>query len=87
LTLYFLLIFPITKLAVVLLFLTFPRTKLAVVLRVPTRQIADFSTFNVSNFPGLSAQQQRVTAADNICKSQDVFNKHNISIEDTFSFA
>jgi hypothetical protein len=55
-------------------------------LRVPTKQIGDFSNFNVRNASRPSASTRRVTAA-NICKSLDVFNKRNISLEDTFSIA
>jgi hypothetical protein len=43
--------------------------------------------FNVSNLSRLSPSTRCVTAANYIYKSPDVFNKHNISIEDTFSFA
>jgi hypothetical protein len=50
-------------------------------LRAPSKQIRDFLIFNVSNV------SRCVTAANNICKSVDVFNKHDISIEDTFYFA
>jgi hypothetical protein len=51
-------------------------------LRVPTKQLRDFSTFNVSSVSRLSPSPRCVTAA-NICKSLDVFNKHNISFADT----
>jgi hypothetical protein len=55
-------------------------------LLVPTKQIRDFSTFNVSNVSRLNPSTRCVTAANNICKSLDVFNKHNISLEGAFSF-
>jgi hypothetical protein len=54
-------------------------------LCVPTKQIRDFSTFNVSNISRLSHSTRCITAA-NICKALDVFSKHNITLEDTFSF-
>jgi hypothetical protein len=56
-------------------------------LRVPTKQIRDFSTFNFSNVSRLSLSTKSLTAANDICKSLDVFEKRNISFEDTFSFA
>jgi hypothetical protein len=56
-------------------------------LRVPTKQIRGFSTFNVSNASRRSPSTRCVTAANNIRKSPDLHNKHNISLEDTFSFA
>jgi hypothetical protein len=56
-------------------------------VRVPTEQIRDFSTFNVRNVSRLGPSTRCVTAANSICISPDVFNKHNISLEDTFSFA
>jgi hypothetical protein len=55
-------------------------------LRVATKQIRDFSTFNVSNVSILSPSTRCVTAANNISKSLDVFSKHNISLEDALSF-
>jgi hypothetical protein len=58
-----------------------------VALRVPTKQIRDFSNFNVSNVSRLIPLIRCVTAANNVCKSTEVFNKHNISLEDTFCFA
>jgi hypothetical protein len=54
-------------------------------LRVPTTQIRDISTFNVSIVSRLSPSTRRVTAA-NICRCLDVLNKQNIHLEDTFSF-
>jgi hypothetical protein len=56
-------------------------------LGVSTKQIRDFSTFDVGNVSRLSPSTRCVTVADNICKSVDVFNKHDITLEDTFSFA
>jgi hypothetical protein len=42
----------------------------------------------LETFPPLTPviSTRRVTAA-NICRSLDVFNKHNISLEDIYSFA
>jgi hypothetical protein len=45
----------------------------------------DFSAFNVSNVSRLVLTTRCVIAA-HICGSLDVFNKHNSSLEDTFSF-
>jgi hypothetical protein len=56
-------------------------------LRVPTKQIRDFSTFKVINVSRLNLSTRRVTVANSICRSLDVFSKHTNSIEDTFSFA
>jgi hypothetical protein len=56
-------------------------------LRVLTKQIRDFSTFNVSNVSWLSPLTGRVKAANNTYNSLEVFTKHNISLQDTFSFA
>jgi hypothetical protein len=56
-------------------------------LRVPTKQIRGHSIFNVSNVSKLSPSRRRVTAENNIRKSLDVFNKLNIFLEDTVSFA
>jgi hypothetical protein len=55
-------------------------------LRVPTKQIRYFSTFDIGNVSRFSLSTGCVTAANNICRSLDVFNTHNISIEGTFSF-
>jgi hypothetical protein len=55
-------------------------------LRVPTKRILYFSTFKASNISRLSPSTRRVMAENNICKSLDVFNKHNIPPEDTVSF-
>jgi hypothetical protein len=56
-------------------------------LRVPTEQISDLSTYNVSNVSTLSPSTRCVTPATNICKRLDIFNKRNICLQDTFSFA
>jgi hypothetical protein len=52
--------------------------------RVPTKQITDFSTFNVSTVSRFSPSTRCVTTADRISKSLDVFNEDNISREDTY---
>jgi hypothetical protein len=54
--------------------------------RVPTKQIRDFSIFNDNNASKLSPSTNCVTSADRVCRSLDVFIKHTISLEDTFSF-
>jgi hypothetical protein len=56
-------------------------------LRVPTKQIRDFSTYNVSNVRRFSRSTTYVATANGMYRSLDFFNKPNISIEDTFSFA
>jgi hypothetical protein len=56
-------------------------------LRVSNKQFRDFSTYKVSNVSTLSPSTRCVTAAKNISKYMDVYNKHNISFENTFSFA
>jgi hypothetical protein len=58
-----------------------------IIICVPTKQIRDFSTFKASNVSRLTPSTRCVTAANKICRSLDVFSKHAISIEDTFSFA
>jgi hypothetical protein len=55
-------------------------------LHVPTKQIRDFSTCSVGNFTRLGPSTRYVTAAKT-SENLDVFNKHNISLENTFSFA
>jgi hypothetical protein len=47
-------------------------------LRVSTKQIKGFSTLNVSNVSTLSPSASCVIAAHSVCKSLDVFNKHNV---------
>jgi hypothetical protein len=54
-------------------------------LLVTTKKIKDISTLNVSNVSRHSPSTRCVTAASNICKSLDVFSKHNISLEGIFS--
>jgi hypothetical protein len=54
-------------------------------LHVPTKQIRDFSTFKASYVSRLSPSTRCVTAVNRICRSLDVFRKHTISSEDTFS--
>jgi hypothetical protein len=54
-------------------------------LRVPTKHIRDFSTLNVSNVTRVSPSARSFMAANNIYKSLEIFNKHNISFEDTIS--
>jgi hypothetical protein len=68
---------PGDKIWTIYLLLTFSRTKLTVVL-LWILLIAVMS---------ISPSARRVTAVNNIGKSLDVFNKHNISLQDTFSFA
>jgi hypothetical protein len=54
--------------------------------RVPTKQIRDVYNFNLSTVSRSSPLTRYITAA-HICKSSEIFNKHNISLEDTLSFA
>jgi hypothetical protein len=56
-------------------------------LQVPTEEIGDFSTLNITDVSRLSPSTRCVTTTNNICKSLDVFNKHTISLEDTLFFA
>jgi hypothetical protein len=56
-------------------------------LCVTTEQIGGFPNFNASNVSSLSPSIGRVTAANNVRKSLDVFKKHNISFEDILFFA
>jgi hypothetical protein len=76
---YFLLTFSRTTLAVVLLWIllvsVYPLSKLETFPPLKSVMSQDFS---------LSARC--ITAANNICKSLYIFNKHNISLEDAFSF-
>jgi hypothetical protein len=55
-------------------------------LHVPAKQIRNFSTFNVNNVSRLSPSTRYVIVAI-ICKSLDVFNKQNVSLDDALSFA
>jgi hypothetical protein len=54
----------------------------AVRLRVRTKQIR-----NIRNVSRLSPSTKCVTAANNTCKSPDVFNKSNISLQGTIFLA
>jgi hypothetical protein len=56
-------------------------------LRVSTKEFRGFSICNVNNVSRLRTSARSVAAANNISKSVDVFNKHNISLEYTFPFA
>jgi hypothetical protein len=56
-------------------------------LRLPHKQIRDFSTFKASNVSRLSPSTRCVTAANSICRSLGVFSKHAVLSEDTFSLA
>jgi heme/copper-type cytochrome/quinol oxidase subunit 2 len=47
----------------------------AVGLRVPTKEVRDYSTFNVSNVPRLSPSTRCVTAANSKCRSLDIFKQ------------
>jgi hypothetical protein len=51
-------------------------------LRVPTKQIRDLSTLDASRL----IPSTRCIMATDICKYLDIFNKHNISLQDTFSW-
>jgi hypothetical protein len=55
-------------------------------LRVPTKQIRAFIALTSAMSQDL-ALQQGASRLQNICRSLDVFNKLNISVEDTFSLA
>jgi hypothetical protein len=54
-------------------------------LHVPTKPIRGLSALNVGNISRLSPSTRCGTAANSICKPLDVFIKHNISLEGTFS--
>jgi hypothetical protein len=54
-------------------------------IRVPTRQIRDFSTFSVSSALRSSPSPRCVIAANEICRFLDIFGKNIVSFEDTFS--
>jgi hypothetical protein len=77
LTLCFLITFSRTKLHVVLI-----RTLLVSVYL--TIKIRNFPTYNVSDVSRFILSARCVTAANNICRSLNVYNKHNISLDDTF---
>jgi hypothetical protein len=53
-------------------------------IRVPTRQIRDFSTFSVSSALRHSPSAMCATAANDICRLLDIFLKDTVSFEDTF---
>jgi hypothetical protein len=54
-------------------------------IRVPTRQIREFSTFSVSSALRNSPSARCVIAANEICRFLDIFGKNIVSFEDTFS--
>jgi hypothetical protein len=56
-----------------------------VVIRVPTRQIREFSTFSVSSALKHSPSARCVIAAKDVCRYLDIFHKNNIYFKDTFS--
>jgi hypothetical protein len=51
-------------------------------LHIPAKQIRDFSIFRVKNVSILSPSSRRIIAANNICRSLDIFNKNGISLKD-----
>jgi hypothetical protein len=53
-------------------------------IRVPTKQIQEFSTFNVSSALRHSPSARYVIAADEICRSLEIFDKSLVSFKDTF---
>jgi hypothetical protein len=53
-------------------------------IRVPTRQIRDFSTFSASSALRLSPKVRCASAANDICRLLDIFGKDIVSFEDTF---
>jgi hypothetical protein len=53
-------------------------------IRVSRRQIRDFSTFNVSSALRHSPSVRCASAANDICRSLDIFGKDIVSFEDTF---
>jgi hypothetical protein len=54
-------------------------------IRVPTRQIREFSTFSVSIALRNTPSARCVIATNEICKFLDIFGKNIVSLEDTFS--
>jgi hypothetical protein len=54
-------------------------------IRVPTRQIREFSTFSESSALRHSPSARCVIAANEICRFLDIFGKKIVSFEDTFS--
>jgi hypothetical protein len=53
-------------------------------IRVPTRQIRDFSTFIVSSALRHSPSIRCASAANDICRLLDIFGKATVSCEDNF---
>jgi hypothetical protein len=53
-------------------------------IRVPIRQIRDFSTFNVSSALKHSPSVRCASAANDVCRFLDIFGKDIVSFEDTF---
>jgi hypothetical protein len=53
-------------------------------IRVPTRQIRDFSTFSVSSALRHSPSVTCASAANDICRLLDIFDKDTVSFEDNF---
>jgi hypothetical protein len=53
-------------------------------IRVPTRQMRDFSTFSVSSALRRSPSARCASAANDICRLLDIFSKDTVSFEDTF---
>jgi hypothetical protein len=54
-------------------------------IRVPARQVREFSTFSVSSALRNSPSARCVIATNEICKFLDIFGKNFVSFEDTFS--
>jgi hypothetical protein len=54
-------------------------------IRVPTRQIREFSTFGVIIALRSSPSARSVIAASDICRFLDIFSKNNVFLEETFS--
>jgi hypothetical protein len=53
-------------------------------IRVPTRQIRDFSTFSISSGLRHSPSVRCASAANETCRLLDIFGKDTVSFEDTF---
>jgi hypothetical protein len=68
----------------------FSRTKQIVIpswtlgIRVPTRQIREFSIFSVSSALKHSLSARCVIAATDVCRYMDIFHKNIIRFKDTF---
>jgi hypothetical protein len=56
-------------------------------IRVPTRQIREFSIFRVSSVFIKHSPSARcvVIAANDVCRFLDIFSNNNVSSDDTFS--